>query len=366
MDAGIYEPARFRKRNRSGTAETECSPNTWGWLCREYFLFSEDFKALDDRTRRVRRSILERTFAEPVTKNSELLYKDYPLSKMTRKSVTVLRDRKAEMPEAANSLLKAVRQVFKFAVDVEDSRTRKPRAPVNVAKDVEYIRTKSKGFHSWSEQEVAQFEARHPIGSKPRLAMALLLLTGQRRSDIVTFGPHPNGDPSITFIPFKGRNSENSKPRKIPILPALQRIIGATPCGSLTFLVNERGEPYSAEVFGNTFRRWCDQAGLSGCSAHGLRKAGASRAAENGATTHQLMAMFGWTSIKMAELYTRDANQVRIAASGMHFLDHGPTETPSGTEDEFDEEFQVDKITMVPRGGIEPPTLRFSVACSTN
>jgi hypothetical protein len=37
---------------------------------------------------------------------------------------------------------------------------------------------------------------------------------------------------------------------------------------------------------------------------HGLKKAGATIAAENGATTRQLMAMFDWDTVSMAEAYT--------------------------------------------------------------
>jgi len=48
------------------------------------------------------------------------------------------------------------------------------------------------------------------------------------------------------------------------------------------------------------------------CTAHGVRKAGATVAAENGATAHQLMAMFGWDTLKQAEVYTKAANQRRV------------------------------------------------------
>src|SRR5215470_14104626 len=47
---------------------------------------------------------------------------------------------------------------------------------------------KGDGFHTWTEDEIAQFESYHPIGSKPRLALALLLYTAQRRSDVVKMG----------------------------------------------------------------------------------------------------------------------------------------------------------------------------------
>ena len=85
------------------------------------------------------------------------------------------------------------------------------------------------------------------------------------------------------------------------------------------------GKPFTANGFGNWFRRRCDEAGLPHCSAHGLRKAGATIAAENGATEHQLMAMYGWESPKQAALYTRNADRKRLIGGAMHLL--VPTES---------------------------------------
>ncbi len=78
----------------------------------------------------------------------------------------------------------------------------------------------------------------------------------------------------------------------IPILPELQKVINASPVGDMTFLVTPTGAPYTVWGFGNWFRDRCVEAGVPG-RAHGLRKAGAAMAAENGATTHQLMSIFG-------------------------------------------------------------------------
>ena len=96
-------------------------------------------------------------------------------------------------------------------------------------------------------------------------------------------------------------------------------IIDASPCGQMTFLVNEWNRLFTDAGFGNWFADRCKEAGVPG-RAHGLRKAGATIAAENGATTRQLTAVFGWDSIKLAENYTRAADQKRLAESGMHLL----------------------------------------------
>jgi integrase len=80
----------------------------------------------------------------------------------------------------------------------------------------------------------------------------------------------------------------------VPALPELQRIIEATPLGTLTFLVTEFGHPFTANGFGNRFRKWCDEAGLSPhCSAHGLCKAAATRLAEAGASENEIRAVAG-------------------------------------------------------------------------
>src|SRR6516162_5717292 len=223
-----------------------------------------------------------------------------------------------------------MRQVFKFGV-------KKQLAPSNPARDVAYFKSGTPGFHTWTPEEVLQFEERHPVGSKARLALAFLLFTGQRRSDIIRFGKQHTKSGKLTFTQFKGRNRK-PKTLTLPILPALQRIIDATPCGDLTFLVNDWGRPFTDAGFGNWFRDRCVEAGVPG-RAHGLRKAGATIAANNGATSRQLMAIFGWDTLKEAERYTRNADQLRLAESAMSLLEWPeqnniescPTERPGGT-----------------------------------
>jgi integrase len=296
------------------TDRSRCAlPNTWRWLCIHYFGECADYKRLDARTQRVRRQILESTFDEPIAPKSDRFFRDFPLVKITANAIEVLRDRKLSTPEAANNRIKAMRQVFKWGV-------KKGHAPFNPAREVAYFKSGSEGFHTWTLEEAQQFEERHSIGTKARLAFALLLYTGQRRSDIIRFGKQHARRGKLTFTQHKGRNR---KPHRLtlPILPVLQRIIDATPCGDLTFLVNDWGRPFTNAGFGNKFRDWCDQAGLNHCSAHGLRKAGATIAANNGATSRQLMAIFGWDTLKEAERYTRNSDQARLAESAMHLLE---------------------------------------------
>jgi integrase len=208
-----------------------------------------------------------------------------------------------------------------------------PGVDSNPARDVPYIKIGSTGFHPWSIAQVQQFIARHPLGTKAHLAMGLLLFLGGRRADAVNFGkqhartaeqmaPTLRDMHAGRWLSYTQHKNRNHKPviLEIPILPALEAILAASPCGDLTWLVTEFGRGFSASGFGNKFREWCDEANLHHCSAHGLRKAGATLAAENGATPHMLKAIWGWSTLKQAEHYTKTADQKRLAAGGMHFI----------------------------------------------
>src|SRR5215472_14304487 len=123
----------------------------------------------------------------------------------------------------------------------------------------------------------------------------------------------------LVFTETKG-SSRIVKTHELPILPPLRQSIGATQIGHLVYLVTAWGKPHSAKAFGNWFKKRCREAGLEGLSAHGLRKLGAQRCAEAGASEHQLMALFGWTNPQQAALYTRKASRARLEAAAAPLL----------------------------------------------
>ena len=141
-------------------------PGTWRWLCTRYFAECADYLRLPERTRRIRRAILESTFDEPIAPGSFKFFRDFPLSKMTTDAVEVLRDRKLAFPEAANGRIKAIRAVFKWAIR-KKGPDGKPLISHNAARDVPYLKSNNpSGYHTWTLEEVSQFERRHPIGTK--------------------------------------------------------------------------------------------------------------------------------------------------------------------------------------------------------
>lgn len=288
-------------------------PNTWRWLCVEY-MKSSAWAQLDRSTQGPRRGILESTFDEPVHPGAKETFATFPLARMSAKAIRVLRDRKLPAKTAANQRVKVIKAVFKWAL-AEDP----PLVRSNPARDVPRIVVANAGIHTWTVDEVHKFEKHHPIGTKARLALAIFLFTGIRRSDAARLGRQHVRDGWFKFRQFKGRN-RHPVDIEIPILPELQRVIDASPTGDLTFLTTAFGRPFTIDGLGMRMREWCNEAGLPHCSAHGLRKAGATIAAEKGATVHQLMAIFGWLTLKEAERYTRAAERKKMAGAAMHLL----------------------------------------------
>jgi integrase len=173
---------------------------------------------------------------------------------------------------------------------------------------------KSDGHHTWSEDEIAAFEAHHAVGSKARLALALGLFTAQRRGDVVKIGRQHIRDGVLAV-----RQQKTGASLAIPIHPELAAIIAATPAvGQLTLLTTKSGRSYSACVFSEQFCAWCDAAGLpQQCVFHGLRKAAARRLAEAGCTAHEIAALTGHASLREIERYTRAADQASMARRAM-------------------------------------------------
>lgn len=310
-----YDDALAIDTTKSADKKERVNPGTWRWLCARYIAECADYKRLDPKTRKVRKQILEHTCQEKISPEDQRLFGDAPLAAFKVKAVKVLRDRKAELPNAANERVKAIRQVFVWALDEEIDGVE-----MNPGRDVDYFSTDTEGFHTWTVEEVRKYQEKHPPGTKARLALTLLLFTGARRSDVVTFGRQKVSADWLTWVEAKGQNRK-PKTTTIPILPELQAELDLLPQGQMMFLLTTFGKPFTANGFGNWFKKRCRDAELPHCSAHGLRKAGATIAAENGATEHQLMAIYNWDSPKQAARYTRKANRKKLAGGAMHLID---------------------------------------------
>jgi integrase len=267
-------------------------PGSFSALCVSYY-GSPEFRSLAAITQRVRRNMLERFRAE---------HGHRPLKDLQRAHVRSIIGAKADTPEAANNLLKTLRVLLNYAVEIGMIAS-------NPALRVKSYRSRnSEGYHTWSEDEIAQFEARHPLGSKARLALELALHTGQRRGDIVRMGWQNVKGERISV-----RQQKTGAMLAIPIHPELARALAAAPKANLTFLMTDHGASFTAAGFGNWFRDRCDEAGLSQCSIHGLRKAACRRLAEAGCSANEIAAISGHTSLREVARYTAAASQVHLA-----------------------------------------------------
>jgi integrase len=214
-------------------------------------------------------------------------------------------------PAQSRKFLDAMRGLFRWAVKAGLVKA-DPTLGVENPK-----RKSGDGFIPWTEEHVANYERRWPIGKRQRVWLDLLLYTGLRRGDAVRLGRQHVRDGIATI---KTEKSGFTVEVTLPILPVLEPTLKAGPCGDLTFIVGESGRPLTKESFGNLFRHACREAGVPG-SAHGVRKIAATRAANAGATVAQLEAIFGWQGGAMASLYTRAADRRRLAIEAMHKLE---------------------------------------------
>jgi integrase len=289
-----YEKAMSGPRAAIGAGRIK--PGSVAAVIAEYLDSQKFFGSKKPGTQRMRRGILERFRAPP---NG-----DRPFALLPPEWIEARLD--VLPPHAARSWLVTLRSLCRFAIK-RGYRRDDPTANIKLAS------VKSDGFHTWTDDEIEQFEAHHPIGSKPRLALALLLYTIQRRSDVVKMGRQHIRDGVLRVT-----QSKTNKKLVLPVRPELKAVLDATPSEHLTFLVTATGKPYGANHFSETFREWCDAAGLpKHCSAHGLRKAGCRLLAEKGCSASEIAAWSGHDTLREVERYTKRADQARLARNAM-------------------------------------------------
>jgi integrase len=271
-------------------AYLDCSPSA-----------TSPFKALAAETQRTRRHILDKFRERHGDKRIFRVERGKRVMLLTREHVQKIVNEKTATPFAQRNFLNTLRALFRWA-------TSEGRVPDDPTIGVTRVKAKTTGFKTWSEAHIERFEAAHAIGTKARLAFALLLYTGQRRGDVLKMGPQHVHRGVLTIDQGKTEGSEEAH-LEIPIHPKLREIIDATPSGHLSFLVTSFGKPYSSNGFGNWFRELCDEAGCHDVSAHGLRKATTRRLAEIGCSTHEIAAITGHATLAEVDRYTKAASR---------------------------------------------------------
>lgn len=224
-------------------------------------------------------------------------------------------------PHAQRHLLKALRALMKFCKVAGLIKT-DPTAELKAKRA-----PKTGGFKPGSETDVAQYQAQHPLGSMPRLALEIMLNTGLRRCDAVVFGRQHVSDGVMRLRPSKTRNSTGIEV-VVPIHSELQAAIDAMPprraddgTAPLAYLLTSHGKPFTVAGFGNWFRDQCVAAGVA-FRAHGLRKSIVIRLVRQGMAPHQIAAITGHKDLREIQLYADEYNREVAAQQAMAALEN--------------------------------------------
>jgi len=279
------------------------APGTFDRLTQDYFT-SPDFVRLAPSTQKTYRSVIERLLLDENIGHRLV-------REMTREHVQRIMAKRASTPGAANGVLQKIKVLIHFAID---NGWRKDDPTVRLKKFV------GGEFHTWTEDEIATYERRWPTGTAARLAFALLVYTGQRRSDVVRMAWTDVHDGMIGVVPQKTKRSTGTK-LWIPIHPELAKVLAEAKQDGGTILQTAFGEPFTGNGFGNFMADKIDQARLPAhCVTHGLRKAAARRLAEAGCSANEIAAITGHATLMEVSRYTKAAEQKKLAQAAMSRL----------------------------------------------
>lgn len=257
---------------------------------------SPEWAALAERTRRNRLIALRH------------LHKIHhlPVSGLKRRDILTLRDAIAAGigPGAANAFASALATLLSWARDrgwIEHSPADRIRA------------IPGGHFPAWSEADLAAALDASP----PPIRRGLLLAvhSGQRRGDLVaaTWTAMAGGAWRVT-------QQKTGARLVIPLHPDLAGEMANWPRSAVTVLTQADGTPWSADGLTMAVMRVMREIGRSGLNIHGLRALAATRLAEAGCTAHEIAAITGHASLAHVQLYTRAADQERLARAAVHRL----------------------------------------------
>lgn len=266
---------------------------------------SAEWAALKPTTQSTYRGVIER------------IRKDYgglALRAVDSDVIRRMRDKRKATPTAANTLVKILRWMMAWAVE------RKLR-PDNPCIGIKPIRITSDGHKTWSEAEVKQYEDYWAVGTRERKAFDLLLYTVQRSGDVRQMGRQHIKAGRLDF-----KQEKTGAELSLPVVPGLKQSLDTVDDGQMLYIVTQFGVGYTAGGFGNWFNGSARKAGLVKCTAHGLRKTGATRLADKGYSESVIMAWTGHQTPKEVLRYTSKRNQKRLADMAVEPVETGTDE----------------------------------------
>lgn len=265
-------------------------PGSFDALCWEY-LDSGAFKDLAESTRGEMRRVIERLAKE---------HGDKPVAALERRHILRWRDNMKNRPGAANTMLRTMKQLLTAAIDYGYRKD-------NPAFGIKLL--KLGRWRAWTDEEMAAFEARWPLGTLERSGYALALYTAQRREDLTTLKWS-----SIAGDVIRLTQKKTGTRMAIPIHPDLKAALSAVhPRRDAAILTGKAGGALHPVYFGHLMAGAIEAAGLpDDCVLHGLRKTTARLLAERGLKASPIT---GHLTDSMEREYTRDAKQEKLARS---------------------------------------------------
>lgn len=275
-----------------------------------------------ESTRRVQSGIMER-FLDRVGKSGKR-FGDRPVERVTFGWLETLLGEMWETPAAANVL----RRVLSTHLDLAFKLGWIVANPVRLTSKYE----EGEGIHTWTDAEIAQYRAKHPLGSMARLTLELALNTAARRCNVNKIERKDIEGGRIIVDHAKNNNDAD-----VPMLETTRAAIDALPAAPIRYLVTTAfGKPFTDAGMGNRMRKWCDEAGLPHCSIHGLRKALSRQLAEHGSTDAEGQAVTGHKKAETFQHYRAKANRALLADRAMSNLGPFAVVQPSESDDVSD------------------------------
>lgn len=283
---------------RLAPATAEPVKGTWDALITGY-LKSAKFKKLRDSTKGENRREAE---------NIRRKWGKFPVDRLEPRHILEWQDELCDTPGKANNMLACVKLLLRWG---------KPRGFKHQDPAAGIEELKIGELRSWTDGELAKFEATWPVGSRERLIYALALYTGQRKSDLLAMTrAHIDGG-------WMGVAQQKTGVRlAIPVHVELAAALAATPSSGLALIQRLDGKSLKSRELHDVFAAATAKAELTGCTLHGLRKAAARKLAEAGATPHEIMAITGHQTLGMVQHYTRGANQKKLAIEAIRLWEN--------------------------------------------
>ncbi len=297
----VYTKAMSGERERTDVGRSKTIPGSFSDLIASYYR-TPGYLNLAPITRKTYRNDMERFRKE---------HGDKRVTALTSEHIDKLLALMADRPAAANRLRKTLKILMAYAV-------KKKFRSDNPAIGIKKLKNRSSGFRTWTEEEIAAFYAKHGKGTRARLAIDLLLLTAQRRSDIIRMGWQHVRSGFLTI-----RQSKTGTEVSIPVIGRFADVLAGLKPENMTFLMTAQGKPFTEAGFTNWFRDTVKEANLpAGLSPHGLRKAACVRLADAGRSTTEIMSISGHRNLAEVQTYVEAANRKRAAVAAMNSVAH--------------------------------------------